>query len=104
MNELRDQTYELIENADGHAEGKTRLAFSNSETVNATYTGPNVVFGNAIVHEAEMVYQALTVEGELNAGRATISIEDGILVLHWTWLTGDRSSGVSRWRKIGNDK
>ena len=49
----------------------------------------------------EMLYQCVTVSGELKGGRALARFGDtrDTLGMHldWQWLTGDRSGGVSEW-------
>lgn len=108
MQDLAGKSFELIENSDGHASGSTMMRFeAASNPCKATYSGPNINFGQAIVQGNEMLYQALESDGKLTAGRATVSIlefEDQPLEmrLQWAWLTGDRSSGVSIWRQVEN--
>lgn len=51
-----------------------------------------------------MLYQSLTTDNELVAGRAQVSLsenESGKLVmqLNWQWLTGSLSNGVSLWHE-----
>ena len=77
---------------------------SKTHPCTATYSGPNVRFGQVIVEDNEMLYQAIESNGKLSAGRANITLEemDGerlVMRLEWTWLTGDLSSGVSIWRE-----
>lgn len=107
---LSNKVFELINNEDGLAASKTKMVFDNGVRPNrAIYSGENVLYGNAIVssnsNDISMLYQALTNEGELVAGKAkvNITISDFKLLkmeLHWQWLTGDLSSGISHWREI----
>ncbi len=108
--DLSNKVFELIENEDGLAASKTKMVFDNSiSPYRATYSGDNVHYGNAIVsassNEISMLYQALTKEGELVAGKAKVYLTspDSQLLkmqLHWQWLTGDMSSGISHWCEI----
>lgn len=105
MYDLRAMAFELIENSDGHATTSTLLQFdSSSGPYRAIYTGPNVKFGHVIVSGNEMLYYAMDAEGSMSSGYAKVSFDvfEGKteMILNWQWLTGDKSSGVSRWRHI----
>ena len=107
---LTNKIFELVENQNGVADTQTRLAFAGSTApYKAIYTGTNIVYGQAIVaavnHEHIMLYHALSTSGELMAGRAVvelnqISASELQLVLHWQWLTGTLTSGISKWKEI----
>jgi len=107
---LSDRSFELVENADGHAAGQTVMTFHpGTEPCRATYSGPNVRFGHALVEkingEARMVYHALTDEGELVAGKARVfffEADDGSIEMHlrWQWLNSDAGGGISKWREL----
>jgi len=52
-----------------------------------------------------MVYHALTQQGELVAGKAQVQLVRKDLgnlemQLNWQWLTGELSSGISRWEEV----
>ena len=106
---LKNKIFELIENQEGLADSQTRMIFNgNSLPFQATYSGPNVSNGQVLVstnvnNDLSMVYHALASDGSLVAGKADISfatIENTLTMeLNWQWLTGDLSSGVSRWRE-----
>ena len=107
MRALRCLSFQLIENRDGHVMGKTVMKFDQSlSPCIATYSGPNIVFGQAIVENGFMLYQALQTNGKLSAGKASVSYlkasEDRAaeMILNWRWLTGDRSKGTSRWKQL----
>ena len=106
MQSLQSRVFELVENKGGHAASTTTIRFSNvPEPCTAIYSGPNISFGQAIVKDGEMLYQAIELDGTLRAGRAKIAIKatDGNpreMHLHWSWLTGEKSSGVSVWQEI----
>jgi len=107
---LSNKVFELIENTDGLAAKKTRMIFENdTQPYRAIYTGENVEFGNVIVTTSNgvmnMLYQALTKDGELVAGKAKVNMSTESttyleMTLHWQWLTGDLSSGTSRWKEV----
>ncbi|MDH3494530.1 MAG: hypothetical protein OEM82_13320 [Acidobacteriota bacterium] len=106
---IAERSFELIENNDGPAAGRTVMKFGRrTEPCRATYSGPNVRFGHALVEEVEgearMVYHALTDEGALVAGKARVSFfeaDDGSIEMHlrWKWLDGE-GGGISKWREI----
>ena len=105
MSDLVGKTFELVENHDGHALGSTLMQFkSKNNPVRGTYSGPNVIFGEAIVSGSNMLYHALASDGQLSAGLAKVTIHncDGVLemVLQWQWLTGKKTSGESKWRQV----
>jgi hypothetical protein len=105
MYDLSAMDFELVENTDGYAAASTLLKFdSSSDPYRATYIGPNLKFGQAIVSEYEMLYHAVNAEGIMSCGYAKVSfdVSEGSteMILNWQWLTGDKSSGVSRWRYI----
>lgn len=105
MNDLAGKSFELIENNDGYAAGSTVLKFGASlDPYQAIYSGPNIKFGQAIVSEDEMLYHALDSEGCMASGYAKVKFEgrgdNSEMILHWQWLTGGKSNGISRWRNI----
>jgi hypothetical protein len=108
---LSNRQFELVENSNGHASAKTIMRFSEqAEPFLGTYTGPNTVFGQVIVRTSptgltEMLYQSLTSDGELVAGRAQVSLHEeddkpATMQLNWQWLTGSLTSGVSIWQEM----
>ncbi|HCK66199.1 MAG TPA: hypothetical protein DHW49_08020 [Anaerolineae bacterium] len=112
---LSNKIFELTENSDGHASAKTIMKFSEqSEPLIGTYSGPNNVYGQVIVKTSkdgltEMLYQSLTTDDELVAGKAQVILsenENGKLVmqLNWQWLTGSLESGISIWHEIQSVK
>jgi hypothetical protein len=108
---LSNRHFELVENSDGHASAKTIMKFSEQiEPFLGTYAGPNIIYGQVIVKTSstgstEMLYQSLTSDGELVAGRAQVSLHEeddqpAEMKLHWQWLTGSLASGTSIWREM----
>ena len=103
--ELRNKTFELIENEEGHALESTRMAFGSAQDpFTAIYSGPNTSLGQVLVSDSRMLYQSADLEGNLSAGEAAISFAQtngtSTMVLNWRWLTGDQSSGISKWREV----
>ena len=109
---LSNRQFELVENSDGHASAKTIMKFSEqAEPFLGTYTGPNTIHGQVIVKTSpngitEMLYQSLTSDGELVAGRAHVTLREednhqpAVMQLNWQWLTGSFASGISIWQEI----
>lgn len=107
---LSNKVFELVDNKDGLAASKTKMVFGTGNLpYKGTYTGENVEFGNVIVssnnNEMNMLYHALTVDGELVAGKALVHLSVEVsnklkMQLNWQWLTGDLSSGTSYWLEV----
>mgnify|MGYP005989951659 CR=1 FL=1 len=107
---LSNRKFELIENEAGLASEKTLMVFDNSShPYKASYSGPNVKYGHIIVStdksETIMLYHSLSKDGDLAAGRAKVTLKEinsstTEMQLHWHWLTGDLSSGISKWSEI----
>lgn len=108
---LSNRHFELVENTGGHASARTIMRFGEQvQPFLGTYTGPNTVHGQVIVYTkpsgmTEMLYQSLTTDGELVAGRAEVSLIEHAdqplrMKLRWQWLTGSLSSGTSLWQEI----
>jgi hypothetical protein len=108
---LSNKIFELVENSSGHASAKTIMKFSEqTNPFIGTYSGPNNIYGQVIVRTSkdgltEMLYQSLTTDDELVAGKAAVTLsesENGKLVmqLNWQWLTGSLNSGISVWHEV----
>jgi hypothetical protein len=107
---LSNKTFKLIENKDGLAASNTIMAFNgNNSPYIATYTGINVQYGNVMVttgnNGVNMIYHAFTSDNELVAGKASVYLSQGVsnklnMKLHWQWLTGDLSAGISHWVEL----
>jgi len=80
------------------------------KVVTAGYQGGNITHGKIIAKliaedELEMLYQCLTIEEELKAGKANAKIkydEDGKirLNLNWEWLDGSDQKGTSEYVEV----
>ena len=98
--DLENAVFELIQNTHGHAASSTVMTFGDeSSPFRATYNGPNVTFGHALVIDDTMLYHAADREGNLSAGMAKIILTDDTMTLQWRWLTGDQATGKSHWRR-----
>lgn len=106
--DLSNRTFKLVENTDGLAASDTLISFAAGDNpFRGTYKGPNIVYGQVLVLDLggapRMLYQALTISGELVAGKAEVSFSDQnplCMQLNWQWLTGDLSSGSSNWIEV----
>ncbi len=108
--DLKNTRLKLIENKEGLASDETIMVFDDSDSpYKATYSGPNIKYGHAIVSNIDgkltMLYHAIAKTGELSAGKATVYLSKGRadaieMQLDWQWLTGDLSAGISKWREV----
>ena len=105
---FNNKIFSLLENS---SEGKvnTNTIFKYSQVgdlVTADYHGGTIVYGKIIAKlvedKLEMLYQCLTIDGELKAGKAIAQInfsENGKmkLSLEWEWLGENERSGTSEY-------
>lgn len=97
--------YLLANSAEGTVNRDTVFKYrQDGDLVTADYSGGTIRHGSIIARlkgdQLHMLYQCLTVDGELKAGSAIAEItvsEAGKLKLQlaWEWLNGDKQSGVS---------
>lgn len=110
MESLADRQFQLSSNPDGHVSGQTVMSFGASKNPYiGTYTGPGTVAGQILAayehdHQLRMIYQSLTAELKLVAGKADVSFYTSaggktLMVLDWHWLTGD-GDGQSEWIEV----
>ena len=105
MYDYANKQFTLTQNSQGHASTQTVMQFGPQRNPwQATYSGDNTKIGQVLIqrgeHGDEMVYQAVTEHDVLVAGRAQVKVDTNLPVtmsLHWQWLTGDRSNGISTW-------
>lgn len=101
----------VINSENGTVNGNTRFHFwQNSKGFFADYVGGDVAEGHIIGRmtgemTGQMVYHCLTIDNTLKAGEAKasfITLDDERLAIDidWQWLTGDKSSGRSRYEEI----
>lgn len=109
MVELAGKTFRAVINStNGAINSETTMTFvSEDGALVGVYGGGTVAIGNVIARRTgeqtiEMLYQCLTVTGELLAGCALGRFETDDrqqlrMHLDWQWLTGDQSTGQSEW-------
>lgn len=105
---FNNKTFSVVENSEnGNATSKTIFEFKQEDDlVTADYHGGSIKYGkivsrfeNDMLH---MLYQCLTEEGELKAGKATaqVSLNEKSkikLVLDWEWLGETKQKGISEY-------
>ena len=105
---FHNKTFYLVENSEsGKVNSDTIFKYQQKgNIVTADYSGGTIKYGkiiatldNDILH---MLYQCVTSENELKAGKAIAKIsftkENKIsLKLNWQWLNGDHEKGVSEY-------
>ncbi|MFN0108458.1 MAG: hypothetical protein ACKVZH_06350 [Blastocatellia bacterium] len=109
MVELTGKTFRAVINStNGTINSETTMTFvSEDGALVGVYSGGTVASGSVIARRTgeqtiEMLYQCLTVTGELRAGHALGRFEADDrqqlrMHLDWQWLTGDQSTGQSEW-------
>ena len=105
---FHNKTFYLVENSEsGKVNADTVFNYQQKENiVTADYSGGTIKYGkiiatldNNILH---MLYQCVTSENELKAGKAIakISLTETYkihLKLNWQWLNGNQEKGVSEY-------
>lgn len=108
---LNNKRFKTKENQKGLSSNETLFQyFQNEEMITGTYSGGKIKMGNIVgkqlsEHEIELLYQCLTVEGELLAGQShgvVTKNEDDLLEIkfEWNWLNGDQSGGWSHYIEV----
>ena len=108
---LNNKKFVTTANKDGLSSNETIFHyFQNGNTITGNYKGgaiaEGLLLGKRIQDsKIELLYQCLTVEGELKAGesKGTISkTQEGRLKLEfdWNWLNGDLSGVKSEYTEI----
>jgi len=105
---LNNKTFSLLENSEnGKVNTDTIFEYSQQgNLVTADYYGGTIKYGKIIGHlhedRMDMLYQCLTIDNELKAGKALAKITLTTLgkikmTLEWEWLTGDSHQGTSEY-------
>ena len=105
---FNNKTFSLVENSEnGNATSKTIFRYKQEDNlVTADYHGGGIKYGkiisrleNDLLH---MLYQCLTDEGELKAGKAIaqVSLNEKnkiMLKLDWEWMGESKENGTSEY-------
>ncbi|MCK8521097.1 hypothetical protein M0D21_05945 [Aquimarina sp. D1M17] len=108
---LDNKKFVTTENKRGLSSDETVFHyFQNGTIITANYKGGSIqqglIIGKQINDlEIELLYQCLTIDGELKAGKSKGRIsktQNGKLKLefNWNWLNGDLSGGKSEYIEI----
>ena len=108
---FHNKTFYLLENSEsGKVNSETVFKYQQEgNIVTADYIGGSIKYGKIIAtlnnNILNMLYQCVTTENELKAGRAIAKIslnKDNkiILKLDWQWLNGNQEKGVSEYIEI----
>lgn len=104
--DFNNKTFSLIENSkNGKVNTETIFAYSQEgDLVTADYHGGSIRYGKIIAKlncdKLQMLYQCMTIDNELKAGKAVaeISIDENgkiKLKLNWEWLGQNQGKGTS---------
>jgi hypothetical protein len=105
---FNNKIFYLLENSEsGKVNSDTVFKYQQKDNViTADYYGGTIKYGKIIAtlenNQLNMLYQCVTSEDELKAGKAiaTVSLNkrDKILLkLNWQWLNGNKEKGVSEY-------
>ena len=109
---FNDKKFILLENSEnGKVNGDTKFHYEQEGSfVSADYYGGSIKYGKIIAllkdDELDMLYQCLTIDNELKAGKAKarVSFNDKgkmLLSLNWQWLNQETSkTGESEYIEI----
>jgi len=105
---FNNKTFSLIENTEnGKVNSETIFKYKQKENlVTADYSGGTIKYGKIIANlkndKLNMLYQCITTENELKAGKAIAKVsltKDNkiLLKLNWEWLGEKNESGISEY-------
>ena len=105
---FNNKTFSLLENSEnGKVDSETIFKYKqDGNLVTADYHGGAIKYGKIIAHlnnnTLNMLYQCITTEDELKAGKAIAKIsltnKNKIkLKLHWEWLDRKNGNGISEY-------
>jgi hypothetical protein len=109
--DFNNKTFSLVENsANGKVGTDTVFKYKqDGNLVTADYFGGTIKYGKIIANltgdRLDMLYQCMTDDNELKAGRATalISLAENRkmnLKLNWEWLGDNKESGTSEYVEL----
>lgn len=108
---LHNKTFATSTNSSaGQANANTIFSYKQEgELVTADYSGGGIRYGKIIAHlqddKLDMLYQCMTEDMELRAGKALAKIsydsnEKLVLSLNWEWINGGLEKGQSSYTEI----
>ncbi len=106
--DFNNKMFSLVDNSkNGKVDTSTVFKYKQEgDLVTADYYGGTIKYGKIIAQlkdkKLHMLYQCITIDNELKAGKAladiTFTEENKIaLSLNWEWLNGDNEKGVSQY-------
>lgn len=106
--DFNHKTFLLVSNtANGKVNTETLFRYrQEGNLVTADYSGGTIIYGKIIAllvdTKLQMLYQCLTTQNELKAGKATANIsfaDNGKmkLQLNWEWLNDNHQTGTSEY-------
>lgn len=106
MINFQNKTFSLLENSEkGVSSNQTIFKYQqDGNLVTADYSGGSIRYGKIIAqlktNQLHMLYQCLTINDELKAGKAVADItldKNGKIILHlnWEWLEDKKEKGTS---------
>lgn len=109
--DFNNKKFALVQNSDnGQVNTETVFHYKQDDNlVTADYFGGTIKYGKIIAelkeNELNMLYQCLTTDNQLKAGKAlaqiTVTENDKIkLSLNWEWLTNGNEQGKSEYIEI----
>jgi len=109
--DIHDKRFTAVENRHGVSGADTVFHYrTEGSLITGTYAGGRILAGHLVgrVTSADtiaLLFQCVTTDGELMAGQSTgrVGRDDGgraTLEFDWSWLTGDRSGGTSRYVEL----
>jgi hypothetical protein len=109
--DFNNKTFSLIENSEnGKVNTSTIFEYKQEDDlVTAEYFGGTIKYGKIIAilqdQQLDMLYQCITIDNELKAGKAVADItftenEKLKLSLHWEWLGDKKEMGTSLYIEI----
>jgi hypothetical protein len=109
--DFNNKRFALIQNSEsGQVNSDTVFEYKQQDNlVTADYYGGTVKYGKIIAdlkeNELNMLYQCLTIDNQLKAGKAIAKIsmtDEGKikLNLNWEWLTNGNENGISEYIEV----
>ena len=108
---IHDKRFVATENPHGVSGPDTVFHYwVDGSAITGTYSGGRIRTGHLVgrvtsAETIETLFQCLTTEGELLAGQSRGEVSEDAagrarLEFEWSWLTGDRSGGRSRYAEL----